>query len=134
MAHILIVDDDEILSDVVAEALTIAGHLVSAVHRGDEAVSAVDASSAELLILDYDFPSISGLEVLRQVRQRPYSQTLSVSMLTAKNSRLLPARAHREGIDDFMVKPAAPGLLTRRVEALLKSAALERRVASFALP
>ncbi|WP_375402137.1 response regulator transcription factor [uncultured Sphingomonas sp.] len=128
MARILIIDDDEILAEIVVDALASAGHLVSAVHHGHQAIRAVDESGPELIILDYDLPGVTGLEILRQIRRRPYGPGLPVLMLTATTSRLLPARAHRDDIDDYLVKPVALDLLVGRVEALLRSAALSKQV------
>lgn len=128
MARILVVDDDEIVGDVIVEALAAAGHSVNVVYRGEEALPALDESGAELIILDYNLPGISGLEVLRQLRQLPYGQDVSVLMLTAKTGQLLPARAHHDDVDDFLNKPVSVDLLIQRVEALLKSSALARNL------
>ncbi|MDB5694761.1 MAG: response regulator [Sphingomonas bacterium] len=128
MARILIVDDDEILAEILIDVLAAAGHSASAVHHGDDALRAIDESGADLLILDYDLPGASGLEVLRQVRRHPQGLHVLVMMLTAKSGKLLAVRAHHDDVDDYLVKPVTPELLVRRVEALLRSGALARQV------
>lgn len=128
MARILLIEDDEIFVELVTDYLEAAGHMVSAIHHGDEALRAVDESAPELLILDYNLPGMTGLEILREVRRRSYGEHLPVLMLTAKPGRLLPVRAHHDGVDDYLTKPVAPEPLLQRVEALLISAALARRL------
>ena len=129
MARILLVEDDEILAEILAACLSAAGHAVSAVHDGRDALRAVNESDPDLLILDYQLPGLSGLEILRTVRRGHHADDLPVMMLTANGGKLLPARAHHDGADDYLAKPVSPDHLLRRVEALLKSAALARRVA-----
>ena len=128
MARIIMVEDDEILAEIMVEHLAAAGHMVSAVHHGDDAMRAIGEGDPELLVLDYSLPGRTGLDILRDIRAAPRGDELPVLMMTAKDGRLLPARAHHDGVDDFLVKPVAPELLLGRVEALLKSAALARRV------
>lgn len=128
MARIIMVEDDEILAEIMSERLAAAGHMVSAVHHGGDAMRAIGNGNPELLVLDYNLPGRSGLDILRDVRAAPHGDELPVVMMTAKAGRLLPARAHHEGVDDFLVKPVDPDLLLGRVEALLMSAALARLV------
>lgn len=128
MARIILVEDDEILAELLCEHLESAGHMVSAVHHGDDALRAIDESDPELLVLDYQLPGRSGLDILREVRGGPQGEELPIIMMTAKTGRLLPARAHHDGVDDYLNKPVAPDLLLGRIEALLRSAALARQV------
>lgn len=128
MARILIIDDDEILAEVIAERLEAAGHMVSAVHDGGEAVRAIENSAPDLVVLDYDLPGATGLSILREVRRRPHAECMPVLMLTAKTGRLVLARALQDGVDDYVTKPVAPVDLLGRVEALLVGAMLVRRM------
>lgn len=126
MARILIVDDDEILAEVLAEHLGAAGHMVSTVHHGDDALRAIRDGAPDLLVLDYDLPGRSGLSILRDVRSLPQAEGMPILMLTAKSGRLVPARAEQDGVDDFVTKPIMPGALLERVEALLVGAMMMR--------
>lgn len=128
MARIIMVEDDEILAEIMAERLAAAGHMVSVVHHGDNAMRAIDEGGPDLLVLDYDLPGRSGLDILRDIRAAPHGDDLPVVMMSAKAGRLVPARAHHDGVDDYLVKPVTPDMLLGRVEALLKSAALARVV------
>ncbi len=120
MARIIIVDDDELITDIVIEVLLAAGHMISAIHDGNEALEAISAGAPDLLILDYTLPGKSGMEILQEVRRLPHASAMPVMMLTACGGRLLKARADREGADDYVVKPFEPDNLLRRVEALLR--------------
>ena len=128
MARIILVEDDELLAELMCEHLHRAGHMVSAVHHGDDAMLAIGRSDPDLLVLDYHLPGLSGLDILREVRNGPRGADLPIIMMTAKTGRLLPARAHHDGVDDYLLKPVTPEWLLGRVEALLRSAALARRV------
>lgn len=119
MARIIIVDDDELFSDIACEVLADAGHMVSAAHDGESAMAAIAESEPDLLILDYNLPGISGLEILRRARANPATQRVPAMMLTREDGRLLKARAGHDGADDYLVKPCAPATLVRHVEALL---------------
>jgi DNA-binding response OmpR family regulator len=130
MARILIVDDDELLAEVMTEWLEAAGHMVSAVHHGDEALRAVADSVPDLLILDYSLPGLSGLSILQRVRAQPRAAGMPIMMLTAKSGKLLLARAHAAGADEYLSKPVEPGVLLERVEALLVGGMIARRAAS----
>ncbi len=128
MARIIMVEDDEILAEIMSDGLAAAGHMVSAVHHGDDAMRAIGEGDPDLLVLDYDLPGRSGLDILRDIRAAPHGDELPVVMMSAKAGRLIPARAHHDGVDDYLIKPVTPDMLLGRVEALLKSAALARVV------
>lgn len=128
MARILIVDDDELLAEAVVEALSRSGHMVSAVHHGDEALDAIRQSEPDLLILDLGLPGASGYQILRQVRQELDAATLPIMMLTGRHGRLPMARSHHEGADDYMTKPFDFDTLISRSEALLASGMMCQRV------
>lgn len=129
MASILLVDDDEILVEIMADHLQAEGHMVSVVYDGTDVLRAVHDAEPDLLVLDYNLPGLSGLEILRELRSRPYGKDLPILMLTAKTGRLLSARALQDGVDDYLIKPVTPDLLLRRIEALLLSAAFASRSA-----
>ncbi len=69
MARIIVVDDDELFCDVACEVLSDAGHSVSVALDGESALTAIAECEPDLVVLDYNLPGISGLAVLRRVRQ-----------------------------------------------------------------
>ena len=119
MARIVIVEDDDVVSEIASDALTDAGHFTSEVCDGRDALGAIHDSDPDLVILDYNLPGQSGLEILRKVRGSRRADAIPVLMLTSQSGRLLKARAERDGVDDYMMKPFEPVELVRRVEALL---------------
>ena len=119
MARIIIVDDDEMITEIAIQALGAAGHSISAVHEGDEAIEAISRGDPDLLILDYNLPGRTGMDILREVRASPHGAQLLVMMVTARTGRLLQARAEQTGADDYIAKPFVPEELVRRVEELL---------------
>lgn len=120
MARIIIVDDDEIVTEIIVEALARDGHLVSAVHDGDAALAAIADADPDLVILDYTLPGdATGLALLRALRAAPGHAALPVLMLTARQGRILAGRAALDGVDAYMTKPFSPAQLAREVERLL---------------
>lgn len=126
MARILIVDDDEVMAEIVAELLSKNGHMVSAIYKGNEAVSAAIASAPDLLILDYELPERSGLDILRTLREMPAFVDLPVIMLTGKRGRLLSVRAEHDGVDEYLTKPFNPEYFATRVETMLNNVTVLR--------
>lgn len=126
MARIIIVDDDEIMAEIIGEALAAAGHLVSAVHDGNDAMAAILRGDPDLLVLDYNLPGRTGMDILREVRASPRAESLPVIMVTARGGRLLMMRADQTGADDYIVKPFAPAELVQRAEALLLGSGVTR--------
>jgi DNA-binding response OmpR family regulator len=132
MARIIIVDDDELIAEIVTDALRDAGHMVSSVHHGGEAVAAIVESEPDLVILDYTLPGKTGMQILREIRAMPGSVDMPVMMLTARGGRLHIGRADAAGADDYIVKPFDPSDLGARVESLLKGALISRAVSRVA--
>jgi DNA-binding response OmpR family regulator len=128
MARILIIDDDEIFTEIVTEVLEQNEHMVSSVHDGNAAVPAVLNALPDLLILDYTLPGRSGLEVLSDLRRLPEMASVPVIMLTGSSDSSLTVRAALTGADDYIIKPFDPDDLLRRTEAMLKGGALPRQV------
>jgi two-component system response regulator ResD len=121
MAHVLVVDDDATLAEVVAGYLERAGHLVRHVADGPAALAAVDAKRPDLVVLDLMLPGVSGLEVCRRLRVT--HGDLPVVMLTALNEAEDRIAGLEIGADDYLSKPFSPRELVLRVESVLRRAA-----------
>ncbi|WP_242154677.1 PleD family two-component system response regulator [Sphingomonas sp. BAUL-RG-20F-R05-02] len=134
MSRILIVDDDEVMAEIVVELLSQNGHMVSSIHKGSEAVSAAITSAPDLLILDYELPDRSGLDILRTLREMPAFVDLPIMMLTGKRGRLLSVRAEHDGIDEYLTKPFDPEDLVTRVETMLNNVTVLRSASRVATP
>ncbi len=128
MALILVVDDDEIIAELVAEAFAGAGHMVSVVHHGDEALRTIHRCAPDLIVLDCNLPGKTGMEILRELRAVPHGATIPVIMLTSLSRQLHMFQAVSHGADDYITKPFDPGDLLTRAEALLMGQKLCRLV------
>ncbi len=121
MQHILIVDDEPAIIDMLRDRLERDGFGVHACSSGEAALDALDAGAYDLLLLDVGLPGIDGFEALRQMRAR--SHDLPVIVLTARGEEIDRVLGLEMGADDYVVKPFSPRELTARVRALLRRTA-----------
>lgn len=119
MARILIAEDDEIVGDIVRDALISAGHGVGVLDNGKDALQTIVARRPDLVILDCNMPELGGMLVLRELRKLPDFFDLPVLILTGRQSRKDSDLAYFEGADDYMTKPFDPEEVVFRVEQLL---------------
>lgn len=119
-AHILVVDDDEIVARTIERSLRAGGFHVSVVHSGVEALQTARRSRPDLLVLDVLMPGMDGYEVCRQIRQDPLLEDLPVLFLTAKGKEEDRIMGFRAGADDYLSKPFNLDELYLRVRAILR--------------
>jgi two-component system OmpR family response regulator len=124
--HILIVDNDAPLRDVVHVALTLAGFSVSEAADGASALAAVDRSHVDLVVLDVAMPVMDGLSCCRALRARPDGGP-SIIFLTARDDEIDRINGLDLGADDYVTKPFSPRELVSRVRAVLRRAQPEVR-------
>ncbi len=120
--HILIVEDEAALVELLRYNLDKEGYRVSAAHDGEEALSMVAESRPDLMVLDWMLPLVSGLEVCRQLRRRAETRDLPIIMLTARSEESDRVRGLEGGADDYITKPFSPSELVARVRAVLRRA------------
>lgn len=113
----LVVDDDLVLADVIAFTLRREGYEVIAAHDGLQAVQLWREQAPAILILDWELPHLSGLEICQQIRMEG---TTPIIMLTVRDSDEDVIRALESGADDYMTKPFSPAQLVARVQAVLR--------------
>lgn len=116
-AHILIVDDDAQLRQLVSKMLRAHGYRATAVAGGREMLEMLRATPVDLIILDVMLPGASGLELCRHVRQ---SSSVPILMLTAKSEETDRVLGLEMGADDYLTKPFGSRELLARVRALLR--------------
>jgi two-component system, OmpR family, response regulator BaeR len=115
--HILIVEDDAKIADMMANYLRAQGHAVDTVANGLQGVDAVKRLPPDLLLLDLMLPGLDGMEVCRQVRA--FSQ-VPIIMVTARIDEIDRLLGLEIGADDYVCKPFSPRELAARVKALLR--------------
>ncbi|HXF96946.1 MAG TPA: response regulator transcription factor [Gemmatimonadales bacterium] len=113
---ILVVEDDKTVGEYVRRGLEEAHHHVELVTDGAEALNLAATGRFDLMVLDLRLPKLSGLEVLRTLRDR--GSGLPVLVLTAQEAVDAKVQALRMGADDYVTKPFAFEELLARVEAL----------------
>jgi len=118
--HILLVEDDRMLAEAVALALTQSAHIVDVAHSGDEADHALFAIAYDLVLLDIGLPRIDGIEVLRRLRAR--RSAVPVIMITVRDAVEDRVQMLDMGADDYLTKPFHLTELEARVRALIRRA------------
>ena len=123
MAHILIVDDDELIAELASEILIGAGHACGWVTSGEAALNVVKRRLPDLLLLDNDMPGMSGPQVLRKLRSSSYAYDLPVVMFTAVSGTQDEDAARYNGAQDYIRKPFEYRTLIQKVDSVLRARA-----------
>lgn len=116
-AHILVVDDEKTIADLVGIYLQNEGFGVTIAYTGAEAAKAIFEQEFDLAVLDIMLPDIDGFELLRTIRSE---RTYPVIMLTARDAQKDKIEGLALGADDYVVKPFRPLELVARVKAQLR--------------
>ena len=119
-ATILVVDDEESLSELVSSALRFAGYTVQTESNGFDALRNVKAATPDLIVLDVNMPEMDGFEVCRRIRRDGVQ--VPVIFLTARDDMDDLRTGFRQGGDDYLTKPFSLEELGLRIEALLRRA------------
>lgn len=117
MPHVLIVDDDAHIRELVGHFLSLEGFAIHEAATGKEALAVLDATKVDLVVLDIMMPEMDGWELCRELRQY---DDVPILMLTAKGETAQKVKGFALGADDYLVKPFDPLELVARVKALLK--------------
>lgn len=118
--HILVVDDEADLVELVSYNLKKEGFIVDSASDGETALSKIRKGRYDLVILDLMLPGIQGIELCRILRNDAATAGLPVIMLTAKGEEVDKVIGLEMGADDYMTKPFSPRELVARVRAVLR--------------
>jgi len=118
MAHILLVEDDATVGEVVTNYLRRAGHETSLISDGAEALTSLSTTMPDLLILDVMLPGLDGLSLCGKVRAK--NPQIPIIMLTALAETEDRIAGLEVGADDYVTKPFSPRELALRVESVLR--------------
>lgn len=117
--HVLVVDDDPTVAEVVAGYLTGAGYEVTRASNGPAALDQYAARRPDLAVLDLMLPGMDGFEVCRRMRE---TGPVPVIMLTARGDEDDRILGLETGADDYVTKPFSPRELVLRVDSVLRRA------------
>ena len=119
-SHILIIEDDSSVCELLFTCLSKAGYRVSIAQSGEAGLSQIEEDPPEAMVLDLNLPGMNGLDVCRAMRRDPWMSRIPVLMLTGQAEEDDVVAGLEVGADDYMTKPFSPKLLTARVKSLLR--------------
>ena len=117
-SRLLVVDDDENVTNMLRRALSFEGYAVATARDGEDALRKTLEFAPDLVVLDIMMPRIDGIEVARRLRAG--DPQLAILMLTAKDASADQVVGLDAGADDYLVKPFTLEVLTARIRALLR--------------
>jgi two-component system, OmpR family, alkaline phosphatase synthesis response regulator PhoP len=120
VVHVLVVDDEPQIVEIVRDYLADAGYRVATARSGDEALRHVRSITPDLVVLDLGLPDMDGLDVARLLRQ---ATSVPIIMLTARSDEADRVAGLELGADDYVVKPFSPRELLARIRAVLRRGA-----------
>jgi two-component system phosphate regulon response regulator PhoB len=119
---ILVVDDNEAIMRIIERHLTAAGYSVLTAGDGKEALVTVAARQPDCVLLDLMMPGMTGLEVLRELKQGPATALIPVILVTAKGEDTDVEQGYREGAADYLTKPFSAVQIVDAVRKVLRLA------------
>lgn len=119
MERIIVADDEQKIRKIVCDFLKKSGYAVCEAQDGDEAyrIFKENPGSISLLILDIMMPGLNGWEVTKKIRE---TSDVPIILLSARSEEFDILTGYENGADDYVTKPFSPGILVKRVEALLR--------------
>ena len=112
---VMIVDDDEIASEVYAEAIRARGMVCRIVSEEETVIEAIDAAPPDIILMDMQMPTANGIEVASMIRQSRSMLATPIVFLSGERDQELQFNARAIGGDDFIAKPISPTLLAERI-------------------
>lgn len=118
-SHILVVDDEQVLSQMMTELLIGAGFDARTADSGREALAQILADPPDLVLLDVDMPELDGFEVAAMLKSDPVTATIPIIMVSAHDGRAARLIGLESGAEDYLAKPVDPAELLAKIRNLL---------------
>jgi DNA-binding response OmpR family regulator len=118
MAKVLLVEDDDELSEILKHTLASRGFTVQSVRDGNSALSLLRTNQYDVIVLDWMMPGLSGIDVCQRLRNA--GNRTPILMLTAKTSDSDTEAGLDAGADDYLTKPFENKVLAARLRALMR--------------
>ncbi|MDA7424288.1 phosphate regulon transcriptional regulator PhoB [Thalassococcus lentus] len=119
---VLVVEDEPAQREVLGYNLEAEGFRVARAADGEEGLLLLDEETPDIIVLDWMLPTVSGIEVCRQIKTRSDTRGIPVIMLSARSEEVDKVRGLETGADDYVVKPYSVAELIARVRAQLRRA------------
>lgn len=116
--HVLLVDDEPPILDLLELSLSLDGHEISRALDGGEGLRLAGERRPDLIILDTMMPVMDGLEVARRIRQDDGLRTIPIIMLTARSQETDVWRGWQSGVDSYLTKPVDLNVLRGEIERI----------------
>ncbi len=120
MSRILVVDDEPLIVEIIAETLSPEGYQILKAYSGEEALHSLNQEPPDLILLDLMLPGMDGLELSRQVQQDARLNHIPIIMITAKTAVNDRKAGYLRGADDYITKPFDAEELIIRVRSQLQ--------------
>lgn len=118
--HIIVVDDEEDILQLLNFTLTKEGYRVTSLASGDKVLKAIEKDPPDLILLDLMLPGIDGMELCRRIKNNPGTRPIPVIMLTAKSDESDVVSGLELGAEDYIPKPFSPKVLIARIRTVLR--------------
>ena len=131
---VLIVEDEAAIVTLLRYNLEREGFKVYSTGDGEEAVGMVRDYKPDIIVLDWMLPSMSGVEICKQLRWNPDTKAIPIIMLSARGEEGDRIRGLDAGADDYIIKPFSPAELVARIRAVFRRfrPSLSEKTLSFA--
>ncbi len=116
---VLVIDDEHAFCDVVAEVLLNAGYGVEKAYDVDQALSILQKTRPDLILVDIMMPRVDGLSFIRQLRCEPCFADVPIIVASAKSSPEDHQAAIQSGANDFLLKPFSASTLRNMINTYL---------------
>lgn len=117
---VLVVEDEAAQLEVLTYNLEAEGFVVTKTDNGDDAMTLVDETQPDIILLDWMLPGVSGIEICRRLKANNQTRNVPVIMLSARSEEVDKVRGLETGADDYMVKPYSVVELMARVRTQLR--------------
>jgi len=119
-AKILIVEDEPAIREMIGFTLLRKGFEFTEAVDAEEAQAKLAASPADLILLDWMLPALSGVDLVRRLKRNPDTRDIPIIMLTARGEEASKVQGLEIGADDYVTKPFSPRELVARIRAVLR--------------
>ena len=124
--RILVVDDEVDIAELIKYNLEQEAFEVVVLHEASNVLSVLKSQNFDLILLDLMLPGASGLDLCRDMKRNPQTESIPIIMLTAKSSETDKIVGLEVGADDYITKPFSPREVVARVKAVLRRSETKR--------